>query len=107
MVVLFVLGYTACEKSELIVEILTSEKQEGTRTVANATTVQCTRDEVLEMAVPRLLHCHWGWGKGTGNGNFLAGVFASNKRIIRDPESNGNKEFYYKYDIEQIAEAYH
>jgi hypothetical protein len=40
-------------------------------------------------------------------GYFLAGVFDSNNPIIRDPESNGNKEFHYRYDIEQIAEAYH
>ena len=55
----------------------------------------------------QLLHCNWGWGKNNGNGYFLAGVFDSNNRIIKDSELNGSKKFYYQYDIEQIAEVYH
>ena len=55
----------------------------------------------------RLLHCNWGWGKKNGNGYFFTGVFDSNNPIIKDPELNGSKKFYYQYDIEQIADVYH
>lgn len=50
VVVLFASGYTACKKTELIVETPKSEEQADTRTAADATAEQRTRSEVLAIA---------------------------------------------------------